>query len=179
SNKTNATVTNNLVVDNRKAETTDTIATTDESGEIGTMLARQLYKPIAEATNTLANQQTRKLQIHLHPEQFGKVEIEITRDSHGRLNAQIVTETAVACDLLTEGITSLRESLTEAGLTVDHLAVRAESGENGGLNNRYEGNQDNDQNHNNNITLPSKSLDEESAPTNTGNTQNRLLSLHI
>lgn len=86
-------------------------------------LTQQVINPLIEMARSLAQQQTRALRIQLQPDNFGQINLKITRDVSGRLSAHLMAESTVTRHALAEGISGLREALEQSGLLVDHLDV--------------------------------------------------------
>ncbi len=86
-------------------------------------IARQVAEPMVEAAEHLPAGNSRSLRLTLRPEEFGQVELQITRDADGRVHAVFAAERESASQALHEGIPHLRESLERAGLQVDQLIV--------------------------------------------------------
>ena len=98
-------------------------ATTAAAGSTSAALSQQILHPMVEMARSLAQRQTRTLRIQLRPDQFGQIDLKLTRDASGRLSAHLTAESAVTRHALAEDISSLRETLEQCGLLVDHLDV--------------------------------------------------------
>ena len=92
---------------------------------------RQLTPPLIEASESLTPGKPHILRLNLRPVDLGQVEIQITRDAKGHLNAHLTVEREAAGQTLSEGIPQLREALERAGLQVDRLVVSTGAGWNG------------------------------------------------
>jgi flagellar hook-length control protein FliK len=92
---------------------------------------RHLTPPLIEASESLTPGKPHTLRLNLRPVDLGPVEIQITRDANGHLNAHLTVEREVAGQTLSEGIPQLREALERAGLQVDRLVVSINTGGNG------------------------------------------------
>jgi flagellar hook-length control protein FliK len=90
-------------------------------------VAPQVANQIAElAANTQPRQQ-RSVRLRLRPEELGQVDIQLSRDSAGKVSAQVVVERDAARTALSQSLPQLRETLERAGLQVDRLNVSSDS----------------------------------------------------
>jgi flagellar hook-length control protein FliK len=101
------------------------------SGPVSAAISRQVVNPIIEMAKLIATRETRVLRIQLHPDKFGQIDVRITRNSDGRLSADLVADSAAARHALAEGINHLRDSLEQSGLAVEHIEVRLASSSQG------------------------------------------------
>jgi hypothetical protein len=90
-------------------------------------VAPQVANQLAElAANTQPRQQ-RSVRLRLRPEELGQVDIQLSRDSAGKVSAQVVVERDSARAALSQSLPQLRETLERAGLQVDRLNVSSDS----------------------------------------------------
>jgi flagellar hook-length control protein FliK len=94
-------------------------------------ISRQIISPMVELARQMSNRETRTLRLHLRPEEFGEINLKITRGADGRLSAAMSADLDFTRQALTEGINSLRESLEQSGLGVDRLDVSLAAGSGG------------------------------------------------
>ncbi|MEZ5307034.1 MAG: flagellar hook-length control protein FliK [Pyrinomonadaceae bacterium] len=88
-------------------------------------LAEQVEFPILELISEVAKgKEPSMLKLRLRPSELGDIEIRLERDSHGKINLDLKTETEVAESLLSENIERLRESLDRAGWDINKIHVR-------------------------------------------------------
>lgn len=90
-------------------------------------LVGQITQPIITVAEMIAKREARSIRVRLHPEELGEIELRISRDSLGLLNARISTEHETARHILSLGINHLRATLEQAGLNVDRLDVFVQS----------------------------------------------------
>jgi flagellar hook-length control protein FliK len=90
--------------------------------------ALQLTSHILALAENLVAPQTRSIRLRLHPEELGQVEIQLTRNVDGKVSAHLTTERETTKVALSQSLDQLRGTLERAGLTVDHLQVRASNG---------------------------------------------------
>lgn len=88
-------------------------------------VVHQTIDPLLDLAQQTAHRETRSMRFNLHPEELGRVEVEVTRDAQGRVSASLNAERIDAADSLTQGISHLRDALENAGIKVDHLDVYA------------------------------------------------------
>lgn len=83
----------------------------------------QVTDQILELAATTSSRQPRSVRLRLRPEELGQVEIQLTRDSAGRVSAQLTVERENTRMVLTQSMSQLRDSLERVGLHVDRLEV--------------------------------------------------------
>lgn len=98
--------------------TTDGVADSEAAA-----VARQIINPLLEVARTLGVREARRLRLELRPEKFGQIELEITRGQDGRLSAQFAAARPLTQQALADGIHQLRQSLEQAGLSIDRLEI--------------------------------------------------------
>jgi flagellar hook-length control protein FliK len=86
-------------------------------------VSAQVVPPLKEAFVGLNRDETRAIKITLRPEELGRIEIEVKRGSEGRLSAQLLVERDATHHVLLNGIGQLRETMENAGLSLDRLEV--------------------------------------------------------
>lgn len=96
---------------------------TSASSSPAQSIANQTIHPIIELAQQTPHRETRSLRFNLHPEELGRVEVEVTRDAAGRVSASLNADHLDAANALTHSIGHLREALEKAGVKVDHLEV--------------------------------------------------------
>src|SRR5262249_25435066 len=72
-------------------------------------------------------QQPRSVRLRLRPEELGQVEIQLTRDSSGKVSAQLSVERENTRAVLVQSLPQLRQTLERAGVTVERLQVTSET----------------------------------------------------
>ena len=87
----------------------------------------QVTDQILELAATTSSRQPRSVRLRLRPEELGQVEIQLTRDSAGRVSAQLTVERENTRMVLTQSMSQLRDSLERAGLHVDRLEVTSDT----------------------------------------------------
>jgi flagellar hook-length control protein FliK len=90
-------------------------------------IIRQTIEPVVVAASGLERREARAFSLHLHPAELGEVEVKLTRDDDGRLNAHLTAQQETARDALADGLSQLRESLERAGLAINQLDVNLSS----------------------------------------------------
>ncbi len=83
----------------------------------------QAVAPLVALAESLARRETRVVRLHLRPEDFGRLEISLTRHADGSLNAQLGTENRLAHQTLVAGIAELRTHLEQLGIVFEDLSV--------------------------------------------------------
>lgn len=94
-------------------------------------IAHQVISPMIDAARQMSARETRKLRLEIRPEEFGHLDLEITRGADGRVSASLTADSSAARQALSDGINHLRESLQQSGLNVDRLEVRLGLGADG------------------------------------------------
>ena len=87
----------------------------------------QVANQIVDLAVATQPRQQRSVRLRLRPEELGQVDIQLTRDSAGRVSAQVVVEREAARAALTQSLAQLRETLERAGLSVDQLNVSSDA----------------------------------------------------
>ena len=87
---------------------------------IATQVAHAMTQVASEA---LTNREPRSIRIRLRPEELGEVQINISTDAQGHLNAHISAEHDATRRALAGGLDHLREALEQAGVNIDRLNV--------------------------------------------------------
>jgi flagellar hook-length control protein FliK len=90
---------------------------------IAQQIIEQMIDPAVAAAQNLSNLETRKISLRLHPAEFGQIDITLTRNASGQLNAHFSAENENARQALTTGINQLRLALEGTGLSVNRLDV--------------------------------------------------------
>ncbi|MDX2029416.1 MAG: flagellar hook-length control protein FliK [Blastocatellia bacterium] len=86
-------------------------------------IAAQLAEPVLSAGEGLSVGESHTLRLKLRPGEWGEVDVEISRDEAGRVNAHLTVENETAGRVLSDDLGQLRESLERAGLPVGELDV--------------------------------------------------------
>lgn len=86
-------------------------------------IAKQIISPLLEMARDLTKRETRSLRLQLRPDEFGQINLQITRGSDGRLSAQLAADLSGTQQALAGGIEHLRQTLEHAGLVIDRLEV--------------------------------------------------------
>ncbi len=94
-------------------------------------VAEQLAEPIIAASDYIAPGVLRNLRLKLRPAELGQVEIELTRDAAGRLDARLTVRHEETSRVLGDELGRLREALERAGLQVGRLDVSTYVSEHG------------------------------------------------
>jgi flagellar hook-length control protein FliK len=95
----------------------------NDAQSIARTVGEQVVRHINEVADGINRRETRSLRINLRPEELGRVEIEVKRDSEGRLSAQLTVGNDSAHHALSDGLSQLREALDRAGLNFDSLNI--------------------------------------------------------
>ncbi|HUK91463.1 MAG TPA: flagellar hook-length control protein FliK, partial [Blastocatellia bacterium] len=98
-----------------------TAGASEEAGQPS--LTHQVLSPILEAAQSMVNGGARTLRLQLQPENFGQINMQIVRGADGRVSAHMLAQFDVAHEALAKGMTSLRESMEMAGVSVGQLDV--------------------------------------------------------
>ncbi len=88
-------------------------------------IIHQTLDPLLALAQQTSPRETRSLRFQLHPEELGRVDVEVTRDAAGRVSASLNADGVEAANTLTNGIGHLRAALEKAGVNVEHLDVYA------------------------------------------------------
>ncbi|MEJ7617231.1 MAG: flagellar hook-length control protein FliK [Pyrinomonadaceae bacterium] len=91
--------------------------------DIAGQVAGQIAGPMVEFFDKLSRREAGTLRLRLHPDDLGRVDVQITRDDAGRLNAQFTAEHEATRKILNDDISLLRETLERAGISVERLDV--------------------------------------------------------
>jgi hypothetical protein len=100
---------------------------TQSSETVAETVTPQVANQIADLASVTQPRQQRSVRLRLRPEELGQVDIQLTRDSAGKVSAQVVVEREAARAALTQSLPQLREALERAGLNVDHLNVSSDA----------------------------------------------------
>jgi len=95
--------------------------------EIKVESPRDIMK-FAELIEVAKGQKVNKLNIQLHPQELGRVNIELTEHA-GKISGRIVFESETARNLFTANAEGLRQQLTDKGIAVDNLEFLFEESE--------------------------------------------------
>ena len=87
----------------------------------------QIASQIVDVASITQPRQQRSLRLRLRPEELGQVDIQLSRDSAGKVSAQVLVEREAARAALTQSLPQLREALERAGINVDRLNVSSDS----------------------------------------------------
>ena len=90
-------------------------------------IAPQITNQIVDLAATTSARQPRSVRLRLRPEELGQVEVQLTRDSSGKLSAQLSVERENTRAVLLQSLPELRETLERAGITVEQLQVTSET----------------------------------------------------
>lgn len=90
-------------------------------------IVNQTVQPIIALAEMVARRETRSIRMRLHPEDLGEIEINISRDSAGRLSARVSTQHEAARQALNSELDALRSTLKDAGLNFERLDVQLQS----------------------------------------------------
>jgi len=93
-----------------------------------TSIQTQTISEIMAQAETLSEGQMRSFRLRLKPPELGQIDIQVTRDAHGRISAHISAERETARGALFRSLDQLRETLSRAGLNVDKLQISADPG---------------------------------------------------
>lgn len=108
-----------------------TFATTLQEAPVDSdslQLNSQLVNHIMQLSDSLGVAQARSLRLRLRPEELGQIDVRLTRDAQGRVSAHLTAEREITRVALTQSLGELHETLSRAGLRVDQLEVRAQTG---------------------------------------------------
>src|SRR5262249_35362669 len=94
----------------------------------GASVASQTVGQLMTLAHTTGAGQTQSLQLRLKPQELGQIEIQLTRDAQGRVSAHLTADRESTHVALSQSLGQLRETLTQAGITVDRLQVRTQGG---------------------------------------------------
>jgi flagellar hook-length control protein FliK len=142
-------------------------------------VVQQLAQPLVTASEQLTPGEHKTLKLKLRPEELGQVDIEITRDAAGRLNAHFTVEHDQTQRVLREELGQLRTALEQAGWQVEQLAISTQQPHLGGQT----GGQSAQQGATDSMpfSLPEREPLNDTEPTSNGGlptAQDRLLNLH-
>jgi flagellar hook-length control protein FliK len=104
-----------------------TVRDLQSNGHATSIQAQTISEIIAQA-ETLSEGQMRSFRLRLKPPELGQIDIQVTRDVHGRISAHISAESETARGTLLRSLDQLRETLLRAGLSVDKLQINADPG---------------------------------------------------
>ncbi len=108
--------------------TFDTTIQEVQAGSDSIPLNAQLVNHIMQLSDSLNLAQTRSLRLRLQPEELGQIDVRLVRDAQGRVSAHLTAEREITRVTLTQTLGELHETLSRAGLRVDQLEVRAQTG---------------------------------------------------
>ena len=91
------------------------------------IVSPQVANQIAELASTTQPRQQRSVRLRLRPEELGQVDIQLSRDSAGKVSAHVVVEREAARTALAQSLPQLRAALERAGLSVDSLNVSSDT----------------------------------------------------
>ena len=86
-------------------------------------MIREIADQMLEKFKVSVNADTTSLEIVLTPEELGRVNLTVTTDSDGVMNAKFVTENALAKEAIERNLVQFKEMLQEQGLKVDNIEV--------------------------------------------------------
>ena len=86
-------------------------------------MIREVADQMLEKFKVSVNADTTSLEIVLTPEELGRVNLTVTTDSDGVMNAKFVTENALAKEAIERNLVQFKEMLQEQGLKVDNIEV--------------------------------------------------------
>ena len=86
-------------------------------------MIREIADQILEKIKVSVTAETTSLEIVLTPEELGKVNLTVTTDSDGVMNAKFVTENELAREAIERNLVQFKEMLQEQGLKVDNIEV--------------------------------------------------------
>ena len=86
-------------------------------------MIREIADQMLEKFKVSVTSETTSLEITLTPEELGKVNLTVTTDADGTMNAKFVTENVLAKEALERNLVQFKEMLQEQGLKVDNIEV--------------------------------------------------------
>jgi flagellar hook-length control protein FliK len=91
-------------------------------------VARKITEQVVELmgetiSEGITAREPRSIRVRLRPEELGDVQINLTTDQQGRLNASINAERDITRQALASGLEHLRESLEQAGIHIENLEI--------------------------------------------------------
>jgi len=98
------------------------------SEETTKSIAAQASDRIVAIAETLSVRQIRSIRLHLKPEALGRVEIQIKRDAEGKISVYLTAQRETSRQSLSQSMDQLRQTLERAGVNVNQLHVKAETG---------------------------------------------------
>jgi len=98
------------------------------------IVSPQVANEIADLASLTQPRQQRSVRLRLRPEELGQVDIQLSRDSAGKVSAQVVVEREAARTALAQSLPQLRETLERAGVSVDRLNVSSDASSFAGTN---------------------------------------------
>jgi flagellar hook-length control protein FliK len=91
------------------------------------IITPQVASQLVDLAGATQPRQQRSVRLRLRPEELGQIDIELSRDSAGKVSAQVTVERDSARTALTQSLPQLRETLERAGLQVDQLNVSSDA----------------------------------------------------
>jgi flagellar hook-length control protein FliK len=91
------------------------------------LVTPQVANQLVDLAAATQPRQQRTVRLRLRPEELGQVDVQLSRDSAGKVSAQVVVERDSARSALTQSLPQLREALERAGLQVDRLTVSSDA----------------------------------------------------
>lgn len=85
----------------------------------------QTAEPILHTAGSMERGEARSLSLSLNPAHLGRLEIRLTRDEDGKINALLTADRADTQHILADHIPELRHTLENAGVGIDRLEIRA------------------------------------------------------
>ena len=86
-------------------------------------MIREIADQMLEKFKVSVNADTTSLEIVLTPQELGKVNLTVTTDADGIMNAKFVTENALAKEAIERNLVQFKEMFQEQGLKVDNIEV--------------------------------------------------------
>lgn len=118
-----------------KTDTPEIVKTNQsETPQLPEQIAPQILEMAAKVEQTKEKQ---ILKMRLHPAELGTVEIQLEKNSHGQMHAQLATETEAARASLSENLDQLRAALEKSGWQVGTVEIVSS----GNLTNSFGGSQ--------------------------------------
>ena len=95
----------------------------DVSAETHTVTPQQIVEQIVEQVKVRVMPETTNLEMQLHPESLGRVNVQVSAAAQGTTTAVITVETQFAKEALESQLLTLKQNFQEQGLKVDSVEV--------------------------------------------------------
>jgi hypothetical protein len=108
----------------QRAGIQDTVSEAVQTIKTKESVATQVSHAMTQLADAgLAHREQRSIRIRLRPEELGEVEIKITTDDRGHLNAHISVEQDFTRRAIEDGLNHLRETMQQAGVNIGEINV--------------------------------------------------------